>query len=778
MPKFKDSPQIYEVMAQFRDRCLVGSGSLLWDDADIWTTANLERVKNRFIDAPEIGPESFWQKVDRQFEGLPAPCYKILADTCIIYSLPSAYMRVETKWGFVETVTKMIGVNPPDSAPMREALSQGFTRTTLRYHMKVFQFWLIISFALKIKQKGVSVLEEPWKTAALADDCLSEFLEQDRAYDMRHALLHMLFPNEFERIISTEHKRHIVTAFLGAERPSLQAIHEKGGPGEKSRVNFVALDRDVALARQKMAERLHVEDPDEDPDFYSPKVVSLWKAVAPEDPCDKTEDDDGGGLLTYGRLQELVSPLKETGQIILYGPPGTGKTYYAMKLAETLIASENLDAELISLTQEDRDLMKSGSDQEIGAWWVVANPQQWAWNSIKPGQEIDFRYGSIRRHFDEIQIGDLVIGYEASPTRAVRALGRISETLQEKPGGRFISIQMTHLLKEPLPYSAVVDHVVLRESEPVRMSNRGTLFRLGKGDAKALFGMLNDIEPSLKVRLGNDMKQPFVASTRVDGELDVPYLCLCTFHPAYGYEDFIEGFRPDLNSEGQACFTLRDGIFKRICNDARQQPDKTFVLIIDEINRGNIPRIFGELITLIERDKRWKPGTPKRFSAVLPISQETFAVPENVYIIGTMNTADKSIAVLDAALGRRFARKELLPDPDVLSNVVVAGIALDRLLIELNRRIAEHIDRNAQIGHAYFMDGSEPIKSPRKLASALKDRVFPHLQDCCNDDYSVLVQILSDRIVDPVLQTFRLEVVAAGEDDALLAAVVSLLPVE
>src|SRR2546429_3641863 len=172
---------------------------------------------------------------------------------------------------------------------------------------------------------------------------------------------------------------------------------------------------------------------------------------------------------------------------------------------------------------------------------------------------------------------------------------------------------------------------------------------------------------------------------------------LCSFHPAYGYEDFLEGFRPE-SINGQMHFTLRDGVFKKVCQDAYARPDHRFYLIIDEINRGDIPRIFGELLSVLEKDKRGK-------AIVLPVSGTTFRVPPNVFLIGTMNTADRSISLLDAALRRRFGFIELMPDTTILKNQTVGSIPLGPWLAALNRRICDRVGtdvRNLQIGHSYL----------------------------------------------------------------------------
>src|SRR4029453_3855592 len=141
--------------------------------------------------------------------------------------------------------------------------------------------------------------------------------------------------------------------------------------------------------------------------------------------------------------------------------------------------------------------------------------------------------------------------------------------------------------------------------------------------------------------------------------------------------------------EGRMAFALRDGIFKLLCRDAEAQPERQFYLIIDEINRGDIPRIFGELLTVLEKDKRGQ-------TLLLGVSGDPFRVPENVFIVATMNTADRSIALLDAALRRRFGFIGLIPDTKVLGNANVSGLPLGRWLEALNSRVREHAGRDAR----------------------------------------------------------------------------------
>lgn len=204
------------------------------------------------------------------------------------------------------------------------------------------------------------------------------------------------------------------------------------------------------------------------------------------------------------------------------------------------------------------------------------------------------------------------------------------------------------------------------------------------------------------------------------------YLCrkqivFTTFHQSYGYEDFVQGLRPDIET---APMKLRyvDGVFKSLVERAKNDAEKDYVLIIDEINRANISKVFGELITLLEEDKRM--GEANALCATLP-SGEAFAVPNNVYIIGTMNSADKSISLLDTALRRRFAFIEVEPDC-----TLIADETLRKVLERLNRSlVSEFENTDLLIGHAYFIG-----KSTEELCTIMNQNIIPLLYEYFYDN--------------------------------------------
>jgi 5-methylcytosine-specific restriction protein B len=258
---------------------------------------------------------------------------------------------------------------------------------------------------------------------------------------------------------------------------------------------------------------------------------------------------------------------------------------------------------------------------------------------------------------------------------------------------------------------------------------------------------------------------------RVAGHAADGFVVTCCFHPGYGYEDFIEGYRP-VSRNGTLHFELHDGLFKRLCQRAADDPGHRYYFIIDEINRGDIPRIFGELIALLDKPKR---GT----AMLLPASGKPFTVPANLYIIGTMNTADRSIALLDTALRRRFGFIELQPDITVLRNTVVASIPLGPWLASINSAIAKHVGRdgrNLQIGHSYLLTGGRPIQEFSQLARVLQEELLPLLEEYCYDDWTRLEQIAGSGLVDVSAQRFRSELFEPNRQDDLIQAIRASAP--
>lgn len=224
------------------------------------------------------------------------------------------------------------------------------------------------------------------------------------------------------------------------------------------------------------------------------------------------------------------------------------------------------------------------------------------------------------------------------------------------------------------------------------------------------------------------------------------YIEFITFHQSYGYEEFIQGIKPAVADNGQVVYKVEDGIFKAFCDNAKGD-ENNYVFIIDEINRGNVSKIFGELITLIEESKRI--GKDEEKYVKLPYTGEEFGVPDNVYILGTMNTADRSLVQLDAALRRRFRFIEMMPEAGLLTQEVkdengkVTEIKLKDLLTDINERICALIDREHQIGHSYFMK----VKTIDDLRETFQYEIIPLLQEYFYDDYENILQVLNNQLI-------------------------------
>jgi len=221
-----------------------------------------------------------------------------------------------------------------------------------------------------------------------------------------------------------------------------------------------------------------------------------------------------------------------------------------------------------------------------------------------------------------------------------------------------------------------------------------------------------------------------------------PFIETVTFHPSYSYQDFVEGITVETNGKNIE-YTVKDGIFKKICDRAIANKNYKYVLIIDEINRGDISSIFGELFTLLEDTKR--KGKDEEMSINLPYSKdenknpEKLTVPNNLHIVATMNTVDKSIALIDVALRRRFDFEECMPKYKLDEFDKCKELDLSKLLSSINERITILKNEHYQIGHSYFLN----IDSLEKLIEIMKKNIIPLLQEYFYDDWQSICAVLN-----------------------------------
>jgi len=325
-------------------------------------------------------------------------------------------------------------------------------------------------------------------------------------------------------------------------------------------------------------------------------------------------------------------------------------------------------------------------------------------------------------------------------------IGQVLMTKQTGEEGKpVIELSYLHDIAKGLTYEELLADPILSKSEPLRFRNQGTLFALESDEAEYALAKLSDRDPAVAEFFG------------VDGR--VGQLTWLAFHASYSYEDFIEGFRPVESGHGLT-LRLEDGVFKRICREAQANPDKPYLVLIDEFNRANVAKVFGELITLLEVDKRGLIIT-------LPQSKESFTIPPNVYVLGTMNTADRSIKLLDSAMRRRFSFVELMPDVELIRGAKIHGLDLADFLLRLNARIAEHAGREKQIGHSFLMENGHPVSDPEEFSRRFRQEILPLLQEYCYDDYGALARYLGTKLVDQQAQVLRVDKLA--DADTLVA---------
>lgn len=425
---------------------------------------------------------------------------------------------------------------------------------------------------------------------------------------------------------------------------------------------------------------------------------------------------------------------------------------------------------------DEVEVLETKSENKEGEkryWWLNANPKFWSFSEIGIGEEVEwtlYNDNGNKRHvfqnFLDAREGDIVIGYESTPVKRIVALGKVSR----QNDGKSLYIEKTESLTNSVEFNDIKNNKELQNMEYIVNPN-GSFFKLTEKEYNVLMDMIREQNPLQKEKklnpynkedflrdvylssddydtlksllkrkkniilqgapgVGKTFAAKRLAYSMIGYENESKVMCV-QFHQSYSYEDFIMGYKPYEDG-----FKLEFGVFYNFCKKAENKPDEPYFFIIDEINRGNLSKIFGELLMLIEADKRGQKMT-------LAYNGMNFSVPNNLYIIGMMNTADRSLAMIDYALRRRFSFYSMKPAFESegfkgyqrkLNNIKFDNLI--RVIQQLNETIIDDasLGEGFVIGHSYFC--GQDVCTDAWLKEVIEFDLIPILEEYWFDDNS------------------------------------------
>ena len=742
---------MYAVAETWVDVALRTDGSLFTPGKAIWSSRRLGELHERFLNHPDESNDSFLEKLRRQLEGSPPEVYQLMGEVLYVHFLIVSTSNSVNEQQRIDTVLEWS--SPPVKIPLDlvAALTPGIATPGAGFHtFRPFQVGLLIEFVEQWKNQNPDererFLNDPWafKEFLMGMRLHSRLLHdnQNTPRIQRQALLHLTHPDTFEAIVNADHKDTIAKVFEGAITEATEDADRKLGQIRK------ALE-----ARYSSGDYF----------FYQHEIRRQWDPGYKPNPWDEY----------VKRAKAYVDTGKLESEEIEY------KTEIGRKLAPAREA-------VLSGADNWRALLKSGLGYSSGnpvAWqlvddfnrWCAEHPEQalaalqtlWGEGSASVTERIrafttmlpdSALRGAVGNSTNVISVLLMGLDVERYPPFRVgvfnEAYNRTEYSLPE--GGADEATLYEHAL-------CFLDRFIEGASERGlelrhRLDAQSVVWALAGDWQKEKNGneppdddeeshpidlqelaenvcLLVEFLENIKALL-EDKKQVIFQGPPGTGKTFLAQalakhlagsenrVTLVQFHPSYAYEDFVQGFRPTPLKGGQPGFDLRDGPLLEIAKRAAADKDKNYYLIIDEINRGSVAKVFGELYFLLEYRKR-----PTK----LQYSNDSFSLPENLYIIGTMNTADRSIALVDLALRRRFYFVEFHPDEEPVKSVLrrwltAKGLGHMAWVADIVDRANEKLrdDRHAAIGPSYFMkDGLDDDAVER----IWKHSVLPYIEE-------------------------------------------------
>ncbi len=806
----RDSGPILEAASFWKNECLMTKGSVFSEES-IWTLENIEALEKYFSDNPLDGEGDFFSKLEMQIEPTLPPVKKLAAEMLWLMFLCSSNVTAKKKRENVLRVWSWSGeeLSAEHSMLGDDVLlgvgSSGTSYNTNRWRELVYFIRICKIFISLPEAQKEQLLGNGWDFAEWLTN-----IEGTESRQLRHMLLYLLFPDDFERIFGGTDRKSIVKAFTNFAATKI------------NQMSLLEMDHLLAEIRQDQGVQFGTTEID----FYEAPLVQLWRKTEPShylfcwNPSRWEWDNlaEAIAATTTGKLVRRrwscknrqvgvgdkawllrvgVPPkgIMAVGNVVEepYEEPhwdaekaSAGKTCWYVDIEFSQIrdpfGDQVISPDVLStITVDGQDWNPQSSGSEIKRRSAGVLEKAWQQFSIKPdsvtsalavvlpkniiyygppGTGKTYQLNQLKEDYcikKAVLSRDQWLSEELQTTRwfdvvfmALYALGGKAKVPQIA-GHEFIvqkarALGRTSNIKQQI-WATLQTHT-LEQSLTVKYDKRQVpeVFDKTKDSLWFLAGGWQEECEDLVVQAERLKAGP------VSGQ-EIRRYEFVTFHQAYGYEDFVEGIRPiPADDSAELTYQVVPGIFRRICTRAMNDPESRYAIFIDEINRGNIAKIFGELITLIELDKRVS-SMSKPFNGgtwvTLPYSGDLFGVPDNLDIYGAMNTADRSIALLDTALRRRFLFKELMPKPNVISGAQGDGyipdgegglINLREMLDVMNQRIRFLLNRDMMLGHAYL----NKVKTFTELKGVVFNQFIPLLQEYFYDDWYRIQLVFGD----------------------------------